>query len=137
MAIAIIAVIVLLQQGATPDQTPTTAEEQPAAIEKPVEEAPEVSTTEGLPDSAAAIAQERGLTADQVTAALMTYMPTGEHDEYIMFSSAGHGGQMLVIGVPSMRLLKVVGVFTPEPWQGWGFGSKDTEEDNHEEGESS
>jgi nitrous-oxide reductase len=47
-------------------------------------------------------------------------------DEYLLFSSAGHGGQVLVIGVPSMRLLKVIGVYTPEPWQGWGFGAEDT-----------
>ena len=26
-----------------------------------------------------------------------------------------------------MRLLKVIAVFTPEPWQGWGFGSKESE----------
>jgi nitrous-oxide reductase len=32
---------------------------------------------------------------------------------------------VLVIGVPSMRLLKVIAVFTPEPWQGFGF-SDDT-----------
>jgi nitrous-oxide reductase len=76
----------------------------------------------GLGGDARAIAEARGLTPDDVTAALKTYMPTGRHDEYLMFSSAGHGGQVLVIGVPSMRLLRVVGVFTPEPWQGWGYG---------------
>jgi len=27
-----------------------------------------------------------------------------------------------VIGVPSMRLLKLIGVFTPEPWQGYAYG---------------
>jgi nitrous-oxide reductase len=64
----------------------------------------------------------RNLTPDDVTAALKTYMPTGRHDEYIMFASGGHSGQVLVIGMPSMRLLKVIGVFTPEPWQGWGYG---------------
>ncbi len=82
----------------------------------------------GLPSDAAAIAQERGLTPEDITAALKTYMPTGRQDEYIMFSSGGHSGQVLVIGIPSMRLLKVIGVFTPEPWQGWGYGSKDTME---------
>jgi nitrous-oxide reductase len=30
---------------------------------------------------------------------------------------------VLVIGVPSMRLLRVIAVFTPEPWQGWGYGT--------------
>ncbi len=43
-----------------------------------------------------------------------------------MFASGGHSGQVLVIGIPSMRLLKVIGVFTPEPWQGCGFGEKGT-----------
>jgi nitrous-oxide reductase len=28
-----------------------------------------------------------------------------------------------VIGVPSMRLLKTIAVFTPEPWQGYGYGA--------------
>ena len=76
-----------------------------------------------LSGDAAAIAQTRGLSPDDVTAALKTYMPTGVHDEYLIFASGGHSGQMLVIGVPSMRLLKMIGVFTPEPWQGWGYGA--------------
>ena len=81
----------------------------------------------GLPESAAAIAAERGLTPDDVAAALKTYVPTGKYDDYVMFASGGHSGQILVIGLPSMRLLKVIAVFTPEAWQGWGFGSKESE----------
>jgi nitrous-oxide reductase len=77
----------------------------------------------GLSADAAAIAEARGLSPDDVTAALKTYMPTGIHDDYLIFASGGHSGQILVIGAPSMRLLKVIGVFTPEPWQGWGYGS--------------
>jgi nitrous-oxide reductase len=76
----------------------------------------------GLPADAAALAQERGLTADNIYAALKTYMPSGQLDPYIMFASGGQSGQVLVIGVPSMRILKVIGVFTPESWQGYGFG---------------
>ncbi len=75
-----------------------------------------------LGGDAGRIAEARGLTPDDVTAALKTYMPTGRHDDHIMFSSGGHGGQVLMIGLPSMRLLRVIGVFTPEPWQGWGYG---------------
>lgn len=88
----------------------------------------QVSTSQqkGLPKGAADIAAARGLTPDDVEAALKTYVPTGKYDEYVMFSSAGHGGQVLVIGVPSMRILKVIGVFTPEPWQGYGFGSEES-----------
>lgn len=76
----------------------------------------------GLPTDAAALAAERGLTADDVYAALKTYMPSGQLDPYIMFASGGQSGQVLVIGVPSMRILKMIAVFTPEPWQGYGFG---------------
>ncbi|HVS02638.1 MAG TPA: Sec-dependent nitrous-oxide reductase [Thermoanaerobaculia bacterium] len=66
----------------------------------------------------------RGLTPADVYAAVKTYVPTGQKDEYVILASGGHSGQMLVIGVPSMRLLKVVGVFTPEPWQGWGYSDE-------------
>jgi nitrous-oxide reductase len=68
----------------------------------------------------------RNLTEENVTAALKTYTPTGVKDDYYIFASGGHSGQMLVIGVPSMRLLKVVAVFTPEPWQGYGYGDQTT-----------
>ena len=78
--------------------------------------------------SYASLIEERGFTDDDVTAALKTYLPTGEHDEYVIFSSGGHSGQIHVIGVPSMRLLKTIGVFTPEPWQGWGYGNEATDE---------
>jgi nitrous-oxide reductase len=74
------------------------------------------------------IAERRGLSQADVEAAVKTYVPTGEMDEYVMFASGGHSGQVLAIGMPSMRLLKVIGVFTPEPWQGFGYGS----EEHHE-----
>lgn len=74
-------------------------------------------------DSAQKIAQERNLTPDDVKAALVTYMPSGRHDDYVMFASGGHSGQVFAIGVPSMRLLRSIAVFTPEPWQGWGYGT--------------
>lgn len=64
----------------------------------------------------------RNLTEGDVEAALKTYTPTGKKDEYMIFASGGQSGQVLAIGVPSMRLLKVIGVFTPEPWQGYGYG---------------
>jgi nitrous-oxide reductase len=76
----------------------------------------------GLGASADEIIKQRKLAPEDVTAALMTYMPSGKHDEYLMFSSTGHGGQVLVHGLPSMRLLKVIAVFVPEPWQGYGYG---------------
>lgn len=71
------------------------------------------------------VAEARGLSETDVLAAAKTYVPTGKMDEYLMFASGGQSGQVLVIGVPSMRLLKVIGVFTPEPWQGYGYGSEE------------
>ncbi|HJW83538.1 MAG TPA: Sec-dependent nitrous-oxide reductase [Anaerolineae bacterium] len=80
-----------------------------------------------VPADASAVIAERGLTPDDVYAAVKTYMPTGQTDPYIMLASGGQSGQMLVIGVPSMRILKVLAVFTPEPWQGYGFGGSSNE----------
>ncbi len=82
----------------------------------------------GLGAAAESIIQSRELTPADVRAALKTYMPTGRHDEYLMFASGGHAGQIFVVGLPSMRLLKSIAVFTPEPWQGYGYGAKDTME---------
>ncbi|MFQ5690151.1 MAG: Sec-dependent nitrous-oxide reductase [Gemmatimonadota bacterium] len=72
------------------------------------------------------IAQARGLSQSDIEAAVKTYVPTGKMDDYLMFASGGHSGQVLVLGLPSMRLLKVIGVFTPEPWQGYGYGAEET-----------
>lgn len=74
--------------------------------------------------SVADIMKARGLNESDVTAALKTYTPSGKHDEYYIFASGGHGGNLIVIGVPSMRILKYIGVFTPEPWQGYGYGDQ-------------
>jgi len=69
------------------------------------------------------IASERGLDGQQAAAALETYVPGGSYDEYFVFASGGHSGQIFVFGVPSMRLLKVIPVFTPDAWQGYGYGT--------------
>ncbi|AOZ69931.1 cytochrome C [Rhodobacter xanthinilyticus] len=63
----------------------------------------------------------RGLTQQDLVAAAKTYTPTGGRDEFIAFSSGGQSGQIMVYGIPSMRILKYISVFTPEPWQGFGF----------------
>jgi nitrous-oxide reductase len=65
--------------------------------------------------------QARNLSDADVVAALKTYQPTGARDDFIMFASGGHSGQVIVVGMPSMRILKYIAVFTPEPWQGYGF----------------
>ncbi len=67
------------------------------------------------------IANGRKLTVEDLLAAAKTYMPSGHHDDYVLFSSGGQSGQVFAIGVPSMRLLRSIAVFTPESWQGYGF----------------
>ncbi|WP_456486001.1 Sec-dependent nitrous-oxide reductase [Hydrogenimonas sp.] len=67
------------------------------------------------------VMKERGLSQQDLLAAAKTYTPSGGRDKYIVFSSGGQSGQIMVYGVPSMRILKYIGVFTPEPWQGWGY----------------
>jgi len=67
------------------------------------------------------VMKARGLSEIDVIRAAKTYNPTGGRDEFIVFSSGGQSGQVIVYGVPSMRLLKYIAVFTPEPWQGYGY----------------
>jgi len=67
------------------------------------------------------VMKDRGLTENDVIRAAKTYTPSGGRDEFIVFSSGGQSGQVLVYGVPTMRILKYIAVFTPEPWQGYGY----------------
>jgi len=67
------------------------------------------------------IMKARGLTENDVIRAAKTYLPTGARDEFVVFSSGGQSGQIIVYGVPSMKILKYIAVFTPEPWQGYGY----------------
>ena len=76
----------------------------------------------GASSSIASLMKARGLSEADVEGALKTYVPSGKMDEYYIFGSGGQSGNVDVIGVPSMRLLKVIGVFTPESWQGYGYG---------------
>ena len=87
-----------------------------------------VSVEGGLPATAMEIAAARGLTPDDIAAALKTYTPSGKMDEYLLFMSGGHSGNVIVAGIPSMRILKNIAVFTPESWQGYGFGSRESEQ---------
>jgi nitrous-oxide reductase len=59
--------------------------------------------------------------SDIAIAAQKTYVAPGDLDEYYMFSSGGHSGQVYVYGVPSMRHLSTIPVFTPYPATGYGF----------------
>jgi nitrous-oxide reductase len=93
-----------------------------AAIVVPAFASAQVNLSSGQVGELQKIAAERGLNVDDLLAAAKTYTPSGMIDEYLTFASGGHSGQILVIGVPSMRQLRTIAVFTPEPWQGFGYG---------------
>lgn len=86
-----------------------------------------VSTQTMAEGSLQDVMKARGLTEKDIMAAAKTYTPTGGRDEYLAFSSGGQSGQVIVYGIPSMRILKYIGVFTPEPWQGYGFDDESKE----------
>ncbi len=60
-------------------------------------------------------------TSEQASAALATYVAPGDLDEYYLFYSGGHSGSIFVAGVPSMRHICTIPVFTPYPGTGYGF----------------
>jgi nitrous-oxide reductase len=99
----------------------TAACSKPADLGKAGQGGKDGGTVTGLSADAAAIAKERGLTPHDVASALKTFVPSGKTDEAVMFASGGHSGQVIAIGIPSMRILKNIAVFTPEPWQGYGY----------------
>nr|WP_263324093.1 Sec-dependent nitrous-oxide reductase [Neobacillus sp. Marseille-Q6967] len=55
------------------------------------------------------------------SAAEKVYVPFGEKDDYYLFASGGHSGQMFIYGVPSMRHIRTVPVFSPDSATGYGF----------------
>jgi nitrous-oxide reductase len=70
----------------------------------------------------------RGAQGSDVTdAALATYVPPGDLDEYYLFYSGGHSGQIFVSGIPSMRHIATIPVFTPYPGTGYGFDDETKE----------
>ena len=52
------------------------------------------------------VMKRRGLSQQDLLAASKTYVPTGKRDEFYAFSSGGQSGQVIVYGIPSMRILK-------------------------------
>jgi nitrous-oxide reductase len=65
--------------------------------------------------------QRRAATSDAAVAAMKVYVAPGDLDEYYMFASGGHSGQIYVYGLPSMRHISTIPVFTPYPATGYGF----------------
>jgi nitrous-oxide reductase len=70
----------------------------------------------------------RGAGASGVSsAALQTYVAPGDLDEYYLFYSGGHSGQVFVAGIPSMRHIATIPVFSPYPGTGYGFDDETRE----------
>jgi nitrous-oxide reductase len=50
-----------------------------------------------------------------------SYVPLGQQDEYYLFYSGGHSGQVFVAGIPSMRHVVTIPVFAPYSGTGYGY----------------
>src|SRR5690554_6160487 len=66
-------------------------------------------------------------TGDVQSAALATYVKPSDLDDYYLFYSGGHSGQVFVAGVPSMRHIATIPVFSPYPGTGYGFDEETRE----------
>ncbi len=66
-------------------------------------------------------AKRAAAVSDVAVAAQKTYVAPGDLDEYYMFASGGHSGQVYVYGLPSMRHISTIPVYTPYPATGYGF----------------
>jgi nitrous-oxide reductase len=80
-----------------------------------------VTTGQCTPSQPAARRAGSGVQSDTAVAAQKTYVAPGDLDAYYMFSSGGHSGQVYVYGIPSMRHLVTIPVYTPYPATGYGF----------------
>ncbi|MCP8971014.1 Sec-dependent nitrous-oxide reductase [Ectobacillus ponti] len=49
------------------------------------------------------------------------YVPFGQKDEYYLFASGGHSGQLFVYGVPSLRQIRTIPVFSTDSATGYGW----------------
>ena len=65
--------------------------------------------------------------SDVQQAAVKSYVAPGDLDEYYVFKSGGHSGQVYVYGVPSMRHISTIPVFTPYPATGYGLDKESKE----------
>ena len=70
---------------------------------------------------AAGKAAETGGDASRAVAPGEFEVHPGKLDDYYVFSSAGHNGEMRIYGLPSGRTLKRIPVFNIDPMVGWGI----------------
>jgi nitrous-oxide reductase len=70
---------------------------------------------------AAGKAAEAGGDASRAVAPGEFEVHPGKLDEYYIFSSSGHNGEVRIYGLPSGRTLKQIPVFNIDPMVGWGI----------------
>src|SRR5688572_12061014 len=63
----------------------------------------------------------RSAASTGTSAAVKSFVPPGDKDEFYLFYSGGHSGQVYVAGLPSMRHISTIPVFAPYPATGYGF----------------
>jgi nitrous-oxide reductase len=59
--------------------------------------------------------------AADASAIAATYVAPGAKDDYYLFYSGGHSGQVFVAGLPSMRHITTIPVFARYPGTGYGY----------------
>lgn len=57
-------------------------------------------------------------------AASQAYVAPGKYDEFYNVVSGGFNGQMMIYGIPSGRLFRIIPVFSQHPENGWGFSEE-------------
>jgi nitrous-oxide reductase len=57
-------------------------------------------------------------------AAKKVYVPPGKYDEFYGFLSGGFSENLMVYGIPSGRLFKIIPVFSVYPENGYGFSEE-------------
>src|SRR5574340_296164 len=81
---------------------------------KPQESAPP-------PKAADTKASETNTAAAPAASGMRYDVPPGQLDDYYIFSSGGHSGEVRVYGLPSGRTIKRIPVFNVDPMVGWGI----------------
>jgi nitrous-oxide reductase len=73
------------------------------------------------------VSRRGAATGGAADAATATYVPPGDLDDFYLFYSGGHSGNIYVAGIPSMRHIATIPVFTPYPATGYGFDDESKE----------
>jgi nitrous-oxide reductase len=77
----------------------------------------------GCPDTE----EDERKAAEAKSAAELSYVAPGEMDEFYLFYSGGHGADVRVAGLPSMRHIRTIPVFSPNSAYGYGYDDKTRE----------